>query len=91
MASTRYVAVKGGRVGFVTPKTIGKAHDRNRVKRRMRHIVSLFPNLVLRRDVVILAYAQAVEASFEDLKLDILDAEQKLSLKPRPQGRKEDR
>lgn len=62
-----------GRFGLVTPKAIGKAHDRNKIKRRLRHIVSLFPEIVGEKDVVLLAFAQCKEVSFEDLKTDLLN------------------
>lgn len=33
----------GLKVGFVTPKHLGKAHDRNRIRRRLKEIVRLGP------------------------------------------------
>lgn len=71
-------AANMGRFGLVTPKTMGKAHDRNLIKRRLRHIVSLHPEILNQRDVVILASSQALDASFDELKRDVLLAEQKL-------------
>jgi ribonuclease P protein component len=73
-----------GRYGLVAPKAIGKAHDRNLIKRRLRHIISLHPDILNDRDVVLLASAASAGASFNDLKLDVLRGSQKVSAIARP-------
>lgn len=62
-------AASTGTVAFLTPKRIGPAHDRNRLRRRMREIYRrcvadrITPGLRLW-----IAKAGATNASFEDLK-----------------------
>ena len=60
-------APSGPRVGLTVPKALGKAHDRNRIKRRMREVlrrhVGLLPqgfDIILhpRRSVLTLQFAQ---------------------------------
>lgn len=59
------------RAGFITPKRIGKAVDRNRVRRRLREIVraaggdGLVPP---QQALVTIARRRAVGASFEKLR-----------------------
>ena len=36
----------GPRIGLTVPKALGKAHDRNRIKRRMRAAVTLHANVL---------------------------------------------
>ena len=47
-----------GRVGFVVSKKVGNAVERNRVKRRLRHLSGQF-DLSARRDVVVRALPDA--------------------------------
>jgi ribonuclease P protein component len=61
-----------GRVGLTVAKTVGKAHVRNLVKRRLRHIIRENAVLLSSCDVVILALADAATASFDALKSDLL-------------------
>lgn len=63
------------RVGIVVPKRRRVTADRNRLKRRLRelvrlHILYALPPL----DLVIYARAEAYEASFQDLRQDVLRA-----------------
>lgn len=76
-----------GRVGLTVAKAVGKAHVRNLVKRRLRHILRENLRLIATCDVVVIASDTAASASFEDLRRDLLHAfdllQQKLAA-PRP-------
>jgi ribonuclease P protein component len=74
MARAGYGQDGTGRFGLVTPKSIGKAHDRNRIKRRLRHIISLVPEILNKQDIVLLASTACIDASFEQLKNDVVNA-----------------
>lgn len=53
------------RCGFVVGKQIGKAHDRNRAKRRVREAVRLaYPRLAAGWDVVFIVRTPAAEVPF---------------------------
>ena len=56
------------RVGITVSKKLGKAHVRNRVRRRFREIYRLNEEAFLPGwDIVVVARSKAVEASFQDL------------------------
>ncbi|MBL90611.1 MAG: ribonuclease P protein component [Myxococcales bacterium] len=59
-----------GRAGLVVSKKVGKAHLRNLIKRRLRHILRENKNTFARRDLVVMALPQIADHSFEDLKKD---------------------
>jgi ribonuclease P protein component len=69
---------ENGRVGFTVPKKVGAAHVRNKIKRRLRHIVRNNPNLFFERTLVIVARDNASNASFTDLVSDVVDACRKI-------------
>lgn len=56
-----------GRVGFTVSKKVGKAHERNLVKRRLRHLMRQQKERFAAHDVVVIARASALEISFEEL------------------------
>jgi ribonuclease P protein component len=82
MSRPKFPKAPIGHFGIVAPKALGKAHDRNFVKRRLRHLVSLNPEILQTHDIVILATTQSIEASFEDLKTDIVQASLRLKSQP---------
>ncbi len=56
-----------GRVGFTVPKKVGKSHERNLVKRRLRHLMRQQKARFAAHDVVVIARAGAYALSFEEL------------------------
>lgn len=59
---------EGNRVGITVSKKLGKAHVRNRVRRRFREIYRLNEEKFLPGwDIVVVARSKAVEADFGDL------------------------
>ena len=58
----------GNRVGITVSKKLGKAHIRNRVRRRFREVYRLNEEKFQRGwDIVVVARSRAVDASFADL------------------------
>lgn len=61
------------RFGYSVSKKVGKAHDRNRVKRRLREICRLHGAEIARGfDVVFVARTASSEASYTDLEAAVL-------------------
>ena len=59
---------EGNRVGITVSKKLGKAHVRNRVRRRLREVYRLNEEKFLPGwDIVVVARSKAVEADFGDL------------------------
>ncbi|MFC5907509.1 ribonuclease P protein component [Streptacidiphilus monticola] len=79
------------RAGFVVSKAVGKAVVRNRVKRRLRHLIgqrlSALPAGSL---IVVRALPPAADAEYADLERDLDSALRKLSRprEPRADGRR---
>lgn len=63
-----------GRVGLTVSKKVGKAHDRNLVKRRLRHLLRTHKHLFSARDVVLIVKPGAAERSFEELSRSLFEA-----------------
>ncbi|MDA0712579.1 MAG: ribonuclease P protein component [bacterium] len=61
-----------GRIGFTVSKAVGKAHVRNLIKRRLRHIIRENRDQINRFDLVIIAYPNITTASFEQIQTDLL-------------------
>jgi len=72
-------------VGFITTRRVGKAHDRNRLRRRFRAMVQKHAEGFgdLHRYLVTIPRPGASEASFEELEKDWLKQAQRLGLLPR--------
>ncbi len=68
------------RVGFTASKKIGKAHDRNRAKRRLRELsrLNLKPKAQKNHDYVFIARPQILRHKFEDLQKDLEDCLNKI-------------
>lgn len=64
---------EGPRFGFTVTKKLGKAVDRNRIRRRLKAAVGLLaPRLALPgHDYVLIARAQARDRAFTDVKKDL--------------------
>lgn len=62
------------KLGIVCGRRVGKAHDRNQVKRRIREIVRTHPAL-LRDGVwcVVVAKPRAPQATFQGLRAEVLE------------------
>ncbi len=71
----------GNRVGITVSKKLGKAHVRNRVRRRFREVYRLNEGLFQPGwDIVVVARTKSVEASFEDLTRAYLSLAKKAGL-----------
>lgn len=65
-------ALKQPRIGLIVPRHKHSAVDRNRLRRRLRELIrlQLLPN-VCRGDSLIRAKAEAYDASFAELRVEI--------------------
>lgn len=80
-------AVAGTRVGFVVPRSVGGAVVRNRVRRRLRHLVAArLATLPPGSRMVVRALPGAAERSFADLGTD-LDSAITAARRPRTRRR----
>ena len=68
--------------GFITTRKLGKAHDRNLLRRRLRAIVQRHGHLLAdpKRLLVTIPRPGAAAASFADLEADWLKQVKRLSL-----------
>jgi len=64
---------KTNRVGIIVKKSIGKAAQRNRIKRRLREIWRLKgKNIISGSDVIIIAKKEILEASFLEIEQEMV-------------------
>jgi len=71
----------GNRVGITVTAKLGNAVTRNRVRRRLREIYRLHEEALRRgADLVIVARARSVTASYAELERDFLDCCRRLGL-----------
>jgi|HubBroStandDraft_6_1064221.scaffolds.fasta_scaffold804515_2 ribonuclease P protein component len=71
-----------GRIGITVPKKVGSAYIRNRVKRRIRHILRLNQHLFYERCLVIVARESAGAISFSELETDLMDTCRRMRSSP---------
>jgi ribonuclease P protein component len=76
----------GTRYGFTITKKIGKAHERNRMRRRLSHALRsvTIPPQLIDWDCVIVARRAAHDCPFEDLVRDFDAALKRLARTPPP-------
>lgn len=77
------------KIAFITTKKVGKAHDRNLIRRRFRSIIQAHWNRVAQplRYVVIIARYNTLQASYAELEKDWLKVAEKMGLltsRPKP-------
>lgn len=63
-----------GKIGITVPKKVGIAHIRNKVKRRLRHVMRLNQTLFFEKNLVIVARDCASAVTFKELELDLIEA-----------------
>lgn len=70
-----------GRIGLVVPKKVGAAHVRNKIKRRLRHILRINQAIFFEKALVIVARDSISGATFAELTSDVIETCRKLSYK----------
>jgi ribonuclease P protein component len=80
--------ITGTRFGFTITKKIGKAHERNRMRRRLSHALRTLtmPPQLADWDCVIVARRPAHDCPFEDLVRDFDAALKRLARTPPPRS-----
>jgi len=68
-----------GRVGLTVSKAVGKSHDRNLLKRRLRHLLRENRSVFLHRDLVIIAQPGSASLPFSDIRDQFLQTAKKLT------------
>ena len=69
---------KNGQFGITVSKNVGKAHERNKIKRQFRHIIRLNQHMFNNKLLVIMARPSAKTCHFSELNQDLLFAYKKL-------------
>jgi ribonuclease P protein component len=68
----RRSATTGPRIGLTVPKALGKAVDRNRIKRRLREAVrAALPLLTAPVDVILHPRRSVIDLDFQQLKREV--------------------
>lgn len=79
MVYVRRAQAGRNRLGFTVTAKVGKAHTRNRVRRRLREVYRLHESgLKPGYDMVVVARPRAVEVSYKRLETEFLSACQEL-------------
>ncbi|MGC1480570.1 MAG: ribonuclease P protein component [Chthoniobacterales bacterium] len=74
---------EAARIGFITSRRVGPAHERNRVRRRLREIYRLLQHEVVRGVwIVVVAKRAATEIDFATLREEWLRLGRRLSIVP---------
>lgn len=76
-----------GRIGLAVSKKVGAAHERNLIKRRLRHIARTHRHIFLNKLLVIVAHPPAASLSFEQLRHELLESAQLLQKRMEIQGK----
>ncbi len=63
-----------GNFGITVPKKVGPAHDRNKIKRRIRHIFRHHQEIFSGKSIVVIARDSSNTTSFVELESDLLSA-----------------
>ena len=72
---------EGNRVGITVSKKLGKAHIRNRIRRRIREVYRLNEDMFQPGwDIVVVARSKALEASFDRLTASYLSLAKKAGI-----------
>lgn len=81
-------SLPGIKTGFITTRRCGKAHDRNRLRRRLRSILQAHaPGFAdSRRFLVTIARPGSTQASFAEIEADWLRLARRLALFPTEGG-----
>ena len=66
--------IEHGKLLIITPRKLGKAHDRNKIRRRIKAI--FFESKLYEKPVVsiILVYKETISTTFKDLKSFLVEA-----------------
>lgn len=73
------------RIGITVSKKLGKAHTRNRIRRRLREVYRLHEDLFQPGwDIVVVARSKALDAPFEQLTKSYLSAASKAGILRHP-------
>ncbi len=72
-------AEKNGQFGITVSKNVGKAHERNKIKRQFRHIIRLNQHIFNNKLLVIMARPSANACPFDELSQDLLLAYKRLN------------
>lgn len=70
-----------GKVGFTVSKQVGKANIRNKVKRRLRHIIRHYKGHFTHYEIILLAQPSITKLTFAELQANVLFLLQKLAEK----------